>query len=122
MHNVEHKIGEVYYQLGIASVVIGGDPLPIVSSWRYDGLKKLNCNSRSCEVPYQYYCFTRVTGQEDALDPERSYQIHIPSRQEARLSMLTWHDFRLNIMEFSDDGSDDDSWVENGNEPDDHGE
>lgn len=106
MHNVEYTLGEVYYQLGLASVVVEGDPLPIVSSWRYDGVKVLKCNSRSCEVPYHFHCFTRVTGEGDALGSEEPYHLYIASREQARLSMFTWHDFRIHVMEMANNGHD----------------
>jgi hypothetical protein len=96
-------IGKVYYQVGVVPVVEGGDPTLLVSAWRYDGIEKLSCNARTCDLPYHFLRFTQVTGYDDARDPSAPRK-YIPSKAQARMSMLEWSEFREYVIEAGDDG------------------
>ncbi len=99
----EYSIGEVYYQYGYATVVDGGNPHLVVSSWRFDGIEKLTCNSKACDTPYHFLKFTRVTGESDAVNASPSQSLYVASVSQARLSMLTKHEFIASLIELDND-------------------
>ena len=103
MPQQEYSIGQVYYQYGYATVVDGGDPHLVVSSWRYDGIEKLTCNSKACDIPYHFLKFTRVTGESDALSASPSQRLYVASVSQARLSMLRKHEFIASLIESKND-------------------
>ena len=93
-------IGDVYYKLGHAQFADGKEVRPAVSSWRYDGIVKLKCNSDLCDVPYHFLCFTRFPVE---LKPESLY---IPSESQAHGTMFPWSEFRLDVFALGEDGMD----------------
>ena len=105
MSQTTYVVGEVYYQLGFARVVEGGAPRLLVSTWRYDGVRKLACNSRECEVPYHFHCFTRVGDESDTFgdDAASARRLHIASLAQARLSKLQWREFLQYLNELGED-------------------
>jgi hypothetical protein len=98
-----YTVGKIYYQIGLADVGRNGAVVPVVSSWRYDGIRKLECNSAACDVPYHFLQFTGLTGAADAADKRAPRQLCIPSAAHAKISMLDWETFRLRVAELVED-------------------
>ena len=89
--DVNYVEGKLYYLLG-RHPLGDADSSPSIETWMYQGIKKFNHSSTSCDTPYHFLVFQRVTAGGPAEE-----RIKVPSVAQARRSYLSWEQLCRNI-------------------------
>jgi hypothetical protein len=96
------KIGSFYYQSGITP---RPQRRPIVSTWIYQGYKKRDVSSLSCDKPFYFYIFAEFNSWFDNRQGKKGSKaglpistISIPSLKQAQMTMYTWSELQQDLI------------------------